>query len=186
MAYMRGRRLRLHIQVPPKNEEFTIRDLVNAAIEFLPKGSSLVQDCFVLKIPGMLVCTDHIDKVGTNRESHPEKPGGEVTFILHFFRNRDTSTYQDHNSSMFLFGVTRADANPVWGFVFRIMHPFGSLAVAQDYTWSCPESGAVLHTGLHPVPQHSNRKHEGLSWLHGEGDVVHPYWCVALLFVVEL
>ena len=122
-----GGRLSLHIQTPPKDEEFTIRDLVNAAIKFLPKGSTFVHDRFALMIPCMLVSTDHIDKVCSNRKSHPEKPGREITFILHLFRNRDTSSYQDHNSSMFLLGVSRADTNPVWGSVLRIMHPFGLL-----------------------------------------------------------
>ena len=46
MTCMRGRRLGLHIQVAPKDEDFTIRDPVNAAVEFLPKGSTLVEDCF--------------------------------------------------------------------------------------------------------------------------------------------
>ena len=127
MTHIRGGRLSLHIQVPPKDEEFTIRDLVNAAIKFLPKGSTFVQDRFVRMIPCMLVCTDHIDKVGSNRKSHPEKRGREITFILHLFRNCDTSSYQDHNYSMFLFGVSGADTNPVWGSVLRIMHPFGLL-----------------------------------------------------------
>ena len=74
-------------------------------IKLLPEGSTLIRDSFVPVIPGMLVGTYHINKVVANGESDTNDTGRKVTFIFHLLSNSDTSSYHDHDSSMFLLGV---------------------------------------------------------------------------------